>query len=367
MSAPQFELCLRLPLAHFTLELELASSARTLGVFGPSGAGKTSLLEAVAGWRAPEDGRVCVGGVTLFERARGVALALERRGAGYVPQDALLFPHWNVARNVRAGVPADAAREHEELVSELLAMLEITHLVARPVTSLSGGERQRVALARALAARPRFLLLDEPLGALDLALRRRILPYLVRVRERFALPTLFVSHDATEVRALCDEVVVLEQGRVRAQGPPSEVLRDVRASSGALENVLAGRVTRVGEGTAWLALDEGGELAIPAAGLVPGERAVIALGADELLVALDAPARISARNVLAARLERIAAAPSGEVRVEARLGDGSGARLAATLTPAALRELALHEGQPVHLVFKASSCRVLSAALGAES
>ncbi|MEQ1893616.1 MAG: ATP-binding cassette domain-containing protein, partial [Planctomycetota bacterium] len=132
MSAPQFELCLRLPLAHFTLELELASSARTLGVFGPSGAGKTSLLEAVAGWRA-----------------------LERRGAGYVPQDALLFPHWNVARNVRAGVPADAAREHEELVSELLSMLEITHLVARPVTSLSGGERQRVALARALAARPR--------------------------------------------------------------------------------------------------------------------------------------------------------------------------------------------------------------------
>jgi molybdate transport system ATP-binding protein len=204
------------------------------------------------------------------------------------------------------------------------------------------------------------LLLDEPLGALDLPLRRRILPYLARVRERFALPTLFVSHDPTEVRALCDEVVVLAAGRVRAQGRPDVVLRECSGVAGGLENVLAGRVAEVGEGAARLVLDEGGTLSVPSAGLASGERAVVALGADEVLVALEAPARISARNVLAARLESLAEPGGGEVRLVARLESGTGARLALTLTTAARRELALAEGQNVFLVFKASSCRVLT-------
>lgn len=362
MSAAQFELALHLPLAHFTLELEVASGAQALGLFGASGAGKTSLLEVLAGWRTPERGCVRVAGRTLLDRAAGIALAPEQRGAGYVPQDALLFPHLDVARNVRFGVPRPVTAEHERHVQDVLAVLELAHLAARSVASLSGGERQRVALARALAARPRFLLLDEPLGALDLPLRRRILPYLARVRERFALPTLFVSHDPTEVRALCDEVLVLEQGRVRAQGRPEVVLRDRRGAAGAFENVLAGRVAELGEGAARLVLDEGGELYVPAAGLAPGARAILALGADEVLVALEAPTRISARNVLAARVEGIETLAGGEVRLTARLASGTGARLAVTLTPAARRELALVEGQAVFLVCKASSCRVLTVA-----
>jgi len=360
MSAPQFELALRLPLASFALELELVSSARALGIFGASGAGKTSLLEVVAGWRRPERGHVRIGGVTLVDQAAGLELAPERRGAGYVPQDALLFPHLDVARNVRAGLPRHAGAEDEQHVREVLTMLELTHLEGRGVAGLSGGERQRVALARALAARPQFLLLDEPLGALDLPLRRRILPYLVRVRERFALATLFVSHDPTEVQALCDEVVVLADGRVRAQGCPGEVLRGFGSGAGGFENVLVGRVLASGEGAARLALEDGGELCVPAAGLAPGERAVVALGADEILVATEAPARISARNVLAARVEALAERAGGEVRLEARLADGQGARLAVTLTPGAVRELALAAGQRVFLVFKASSCRVLT-------
>lgn len=362
MSAPHLEIRLRLPLAHFVLDVDVASSARTLGVFGPSGAGKSSLVEAVAGWRAPETGRIRLGETVLYDSSQGTSLAIEERGIGYVPQDALLFPHWNVGRNVRGGAKGRGVEEEQRAVVErTAAMLEIAHLLERSSTQLSGGERQRVALARALASRPRFLLFDEPLGSLDLPLRRRILPYLIRVRDRVGLPTLYVSHDPTEVQALCDEVVVLEAGRVRAQGVPSEVLRHVRSSERAFENVLTGRVSAIEGDTALVRVDRGGTARVPAAGHGVGDGAVFAVGSDEILVALDAPTRISARNVLPAQIERLEAAPTGEVRVDALLERGSGARLSASLTRAARDELGLREGQSVYLVFKTNSCRVLSA------
>jgi molybdate transport system ATP-binding protein len=361
VSAMRLELRLRLPLAHFELALDVESDARCLGVFGPSGAGKTSLLEALAGWRTPRAGRLRIGDALLFDAAAGVSLPIERRGAGYVPQDALLLPHWSVGRNVRAGAerggdPAATA----ELVRGTCALLEIGHLLERSTTQLSGGERQRVALARALVSRPSFLLLDEPLGALDLALRRRILPYLIRVRERFGLPTVFVSHDATEVQALCDEVLVLEEGRVRARGAPGEVLRRASPREEAFENVLGGRVSELREGTALVQLDGGGLVRVPGAGLESGERAVFALGSDEILIALDTPTRISARNVLPARVERLEPAREGEVHVDVRLDDGRGARLAVSLTHASAQELELRAGLAVVLVFKTQSSRVLS-------
>jgi molybdate transport system ATP-binding protein len=288
---------------------------------------------------------------------------IERRGIGYVPQDALLLPHWSVGRNVRAGAPRHGnAAAQRGLFERTVAVLEIAHLLERPSTQLSGGERQRVALARALVSRPRCLLLDEPLGSLDVPLRRRILPCLIRVRDEFALPTVFVSHDATEVQALCDEVLVLDAGRVRAQGVPSEVLRYVRSGAGAYENVLVGRVETIESGTALVRLDASGDMRVPAARLELGARAVVALGSDEVLVALDAPARISARNVLAARIERVEQVSEGDVRVDARLGRGTGAVLSASLTRASTDELGLRAGQSVFLVFKTNSCRVLSAA-----
>ncbi len=364
MSALFTKLRVRLPLAHFELDVDVSSSARSLGIFGPSGAGKTSLIEVLAGWRTPESGRLEVGGTLLFDATAGVSLAIEARGAGYVPQDALLLPHWNVARNVRAGATRGGTVAADEgLIEKTVAILEIAHLLERSCARLSGGERQRVALARALVSRPRFLLLDEPLGALDLALRRRILPYLIRVRDEFGLPTVFVSHDATEVQALCEEVVVLEAGRVRAQGIPEEVLRHVRAGERAFENVLAGQVSALRAGTALVQLDAGGEVQVPAPGLIGGERALFALGSDEILVALDAPTRISARNVLAARVERVDALERGAARVDARLERGTGTRLSASLTQASVDELGVRAGQTVFLVFKTNSCRVLSTPL----
>lgn len=361
MSATRLEIRLRLPLAHFDLECDVASDARCLGVFGPSGAGKTSLVEALAGWRTPREGRVCVGGETLFDSAARTSLQVERRGAGYVPQEALLWPHWSVRRNVLAGARRGGdASAIPELARETCELLEIAHLLGRSTAQLSGGERQRVALARALVSRPRFLLLDEPLGSLDLPLRRRILPYLMRVRARFDLPTVFVSHDATEVQALCDEVLVLERGRVRAQGAPGEVLRDLHRGDEAFENVLAGRVSQAGAGTALVRLDDGGDVHVPRAGLEPGARAAFALGSDEILIALDAPTRISARNVLPAALVGVHTLREGEVRVDARLQDGRGAALAVSLTRASADELELRVGQAVYLVFKTQSCRVLS-------
>jgi len=359
------EVRVRLPLAHFVLDVEVRSTARSLGIFGPSGGGKTSLLETFAGWRTPEAGRIRLGDTVFFDDRSGISLPIEERGVGYVPQDALLLPHWTVDRNVRAGgTRGGTGAVDEDLLERTVGILEIGHLLERPCTRLSGGERQRVALARALVSRPSFLLLDEPLGSLDLPLRRRILPYLIRVRDEFALPTVFVSHDSTEVQALCDEVVVLEAGRVRAQGVPAEVLRSARAGERAFENVLAGTVSAVRGSAAVLDLDAGGKAQVPSPGLSVGERAWFAVGSDEILVALDPPTRISARNVLAALVEGVERAADGVARIDARLDGGAGARFSASLTQASADELALRPGQTVFLVFKTNSCRVLSTSLG---
>jgi molybdate transport system ATP-binding protein len=208
---------LELPLDGFPLSVELCLEGRAIALLGPSGAGKTSLLEALAGLRGSARGRLEVAGEPWLEGAR--ALPVERRRVGYVPQDAQLFPHLSVARNVRFGVGVD-----EAAAREAMARLEVDHLWARMPYTLSGGERMRVALARALAIRPRLLLLDEPLGAVDAEQRLRIRPYLSAVRETLGGPMIFVTHSAEDARALADTVVVLEQGRVAAVGSPGEVL-----------------------------------------------------------------------------------------------------------------------------------------------
>ncbi|HWD19521.1 MAG TPA: ATP-binding cassette domain-containing protein [Verrucomicrobiae bacterium] len=201
-----------LPLRDFVLELDVVLERGATAIFGPSGAGKTSLLDLIAGWREPASARI-TWNETLWEDAgAGVRLAPRARGIGYVAQDLALFPHLSVRENLcygrKAGAPELFSYEH------VTRVLEIEPLAERGIAQLSGGERQRVALARALLSSPQLLLLDEPLGSLDAALKGRILPYLARVREEFKVPMIYVTHDAAEARALCEEVLEMERGRV---------------------------------------------------------------------------------------------------------------------------------------------------------
>ena len=204
----------------FTLEVQTRLDARITALFGASGAGKTTVLDAIAGLRTPSAGSIVVGSRVLVDRARGVNLPPHHRHIGYVAQDVALFPHMSVRQNVLYG-----RRDGQRLsLDTVVRMLEIAPFFDRQVPQLSGGERQRVALARALMSAPELLLLDEPFAAVDVERRRRILPYLERVRDELMVPIIYVTHDPSEVRRLADHVVILDEGRVVGSGPPETAL-----------------------------------------------------------------------------------------------------------------------------------------------
>jgi molybdate transport system ATP-binding protein len=353
-----FDIDLKVELPSFTLDYRLATDERTVGVFGHSGAGKTTVIENIAGWRRGAVGHVRVAGATLLDTAQGVFVHARRRGIGYVPQDILLFPHWNVLRNVLAG------RNRRERgaaidVDQVVDVLELSPLLDRPVLRLSGGERHRVALARALCSRPRLLLLDEPLSSLDQRLRRRILGDLVRVRDEFEVPMLLISHDPTEVQVLCDRVQRVERGKVVAEGAPSEVLWGGQGAD--FENVLRGVVAGIHDHTAQVRLASGHELVAPRTGMDKGDRAVLGLRADEILVATSPPDGISARNRLPARILALdERRGSVELKV-VLLGGGSPAtELRVHVTGGARDELRLAPGLEVSLIVKTRSLEVLT-------
>jgi molybdate transport system ATP-binding protein len=204
------DLDIELAQGAFLLDARIQLVGRAAALFGPSGAGKTTVLDAIAGLRTPRRGSITIDGRTLFSSERRVNVPAQQRRIGYVPQDVALFPHMDVRRNLLYGRHPGVSPEFDRVVG----MLEIAQLIDRRVTDLSGGERQRVALGRALMSGPSLLLLDEPLAAVDVPLRRRILPYLQRVRDELAVPIIYVSHDREEVDALADAVVTMEAGRV---------------------------------------------------------------------------------------------------------------------------------------------------------
>lgn len=308
-------------------------------------------------------GRIVVDGRVLHDDAQGVRLALHARGIGYVPQDALLFPHWSVERNLREAArrPAtsgEPARGHAADFARAVEVLGLGQLLARAPQTLSGGERQRVALARALVSRPALLLFDEPLGGVDLELRRRILPWLVRLRDATQVPIVFVSHDPTEVQVLCDEVIAIERGALRAQGPAGATLRRLLAAQERFENVFEGVVVAIGASTA--VLDVGGaKLHVARGRLVQGERASFGLGSDDVLLALAPPNGLSARNVLAARVEALTACAGGS-RIDLALDAHAHVPLSATLSAEAVAQLSIQPGLALFAVFKSSSCALLS-------
>ncbi|MFN8091238.1 MAG: molybdenum ABC transporter ATP-binding protein [Vicinamibacteria bacterium] len=357
MSAPAVEIDLALPLASMELRVAVALPRGVTAVMGPSGAGKTSLLEAIAGLRPRASGRVAVAGEALLDTARGVSLPPERRRVGYVPQDAGLFPHLDALGNVRYG-----ARDDPAAVDAAIDTLELRPLLGRRPRSLSGGERQRVALARALATRPRLLLLDEPLAALDAGLRDRVLPWLLRVRDAWDVPCLYVTHGVGEALAAARHALVLRAGRVAASGEPRALLGapalEEEAREG-IENLLparvvahdaAGGITRVRTAT-------GLEVAVTLAeARAAGDAVTLALRAEDVLVASGPVPGLSARNAYPGRVASIER-PGADALLRCALD--AGGELLARVTPAAVAELGLAPGAPVVLAVKSHSIRLI--------
>jgi molybdate transport system ATP-binding protein len=205
-------------LGEFTIEASFASEGKVTGLFGASGSGKTSLVSMIAGLLRPDRGTIAIDGETLDDTAAGVHVPAYRRRIGYVFQDARLFPHLDVTQNLDYGRRMNGLPDDAEQKKRVTDLLDIGHLLDRRPGKLSGGERQRVALGRALLAKPRLLLLDEPLGALDEGRRAEILPYLVRLRDEARIPMVYVSHDAAEMRQLATQIVLLQRGRVSSFG-----------------------------------------------------------------------------------------------------------------------------------------------------
>jgi molybdate transport system ATP-binding protein len=205
-------------LGDFALEASFTSEGRVTGLFGASGAGKTSLINIIAGLLKPDRGVVTLDGETLDDTAAGVHVPPYRRRIGYVFQDARLFPHLDVRQNLDYGRRMNGFVEDPAQRQRVVDLLDIGALLKRRPGQLSGGERQRVAFGRALLSKPRLLLLDEPLGALDEGRKLEILPYLVRLRDEAGIPMVYVSHDAAELRQLATQIVMLKGGHVTAFG-----------------------------------------------------------------------------------------------------------------------------------------------------
>lgn len=344
-----------LPLAPFTLEVDAELRGRVTAIFGPSGAGKTSLLDLVAGLRPARSALIQLGEQVLTDTSRGISVATRDRGIGYVPQDLALFPHLSVRQNLLYG--SITGREANPLFSfaHVAEVLEIGPLVQRSVGELSGGEKQRVALARALLASPRLLLLDEPLASLDVNLKARILPFLARIRDEFRLPMLYVTHDRHELLALADEVLVLVNGRMVQTGSVAEVFRRP-AVPGLLsvESVHPGRVlTTEGElvklavGSVWLT---SAEQCLPH----NVSEVYVCIRAEDIILVKGGDAPSSARNRLRATVQSLTH-ENAHMRVDLDCGFG----LTAVLTQQACQEMALKPGDTVTALVKAPHVRLV--------
>lgn len=327
-------------------------------LFGPSGCGKTTLLRCLAGLERPERGSIRYADETWLDASAGVFVPPQRRGIGFLFQDYALFPHMNVAANIAHGLHHSSRSERHRRVAEMLDMLQLAGMARRYPHQLSGGEQQRVALARAIVRKPRLLLLDEPLSALDAPTREQLRRELRRLLSAFAIPCFVVTHDRLEALALGDHLMVLDRGTVRQSGPLGEVFsRPVDAHVAqmvGIETILPARIVRVEKGLATLAIGDGSMQLVAVAPLVPGGDLLVCIRGDDVAIHTGADSGGSARNHLHARVSSIDY-EGALVRVTLDCGF----RLVATITRQASEELALRVGKEVIARIKATAIHLI--------
>ena len=338
----------------FSIDVQFSSTAAVTALFGRSGAGKSSIVEMMAGLRRPESGRVVVSGETLYDKAAGINLPPERRGLGYVFQDARLFPHMSVEANLTYGMRrtrADARRIHFDTVVDLL---DLGPVLQRRPHGLSGGERQRVAIGRALLVSPRLLLMDEPLSNLDHARRLEILPFIERLGQQLNLPIVYVSHNMDEILRLAETLVLISDGRVVATGAVEELLArlDLAPQTGRWEAGAAFPAEVLGHDEAYQLTRlgfAGGTLLVPGLDLPSGSQLRVRIRARDVSLALRPPEEISVLNVFPGSVLELGAAPGPQVDVLVDIG----AKLWARITRKSASQLAIEPGAQVYALVKA--------------
>lgn len=351
------KLDVRVAYKDFTLEVAQDFPGQGItALFGPSGGGKSTLLRIIAGFERGASGRVTYGDeVWLGDRS---FMAPHRRGVGYVFQDARLFPHLDVEGNLRYAVRRSNGIDDRIGIDDVIAALDLQPLLSRRVGALSGGERQRVAIGRTLLTRPRLLLMDEPLAALDVRRKAEILPCIERLPDRFGVPVIYVTHAIDEVVRLARDMVVLEAGRKTVAGPVEDVMErlDIRSAIGRFEAgaVLTARVAAHDRRFHLTRLDHHGQaLEMPMIDLPVGGDIRLRVRARDVALATARPANISVRNILSGTVSEIVEEPDTAF-AEAQVDIG-GAKLRARITRAAMAELGLAPGTPVFALVKSIS------------
>lgn len=345
----------------FLLDVEFSAPPGITMLFGSSGAGKTTLLDCLAGIATPDTGRVAVSDSTLFDSQSGMNVPVRLRHIGYVFQDPALFPHLSVDKNVQYGLGKLVGKERERISASMLKAFRVEHLGKRRPQEISGGERQRVALARALVTEPQLLLLDEPLAALDAATKSHILDDLRAWNQAHGIPILYVTHSREEVFGLGERVLVMEQGKIVAQGTPHEVMTAPRQESVAqllgFENIFEAAVIAAHEERGTMTCQLTGssvELETPLLRAPLGADLRVGIRAGDILLASEQPRGLSARNILSGKLVHL---EQRDVIVAAKVD--CGVEMEVHLTLAARDSLRLATGQAVWLVVKTHSCHLM--------
>jgi len=366
------DLSIRKQLGEFGLDVSFSVPEQGLtALFGRSGAGKTSVIAAIAGLLRPDECHIRVSGRTLFDSASGENVPVHQRRVGYVFQEGRLFPHLSVRDNLLYGQRRSSVANRRIALDEILELLGIEALLGRRPRDLSGGEKQRVAIGRALLAQPAVLLMDEPLASLDAPRKREILPYLERLRDELRVPIVYVSHAIEEVVRLANLVVVLDSGRVAAAGTPEELGErlDLRPLLGEFESGAVVDAFMESHDAAFdlstLAFD-GGRLRVPGNAGASGAKVRVRVRARDVSLATQKPVDISVQNIFDGSVEQVAEEPGAYAELKLRVGN---TRFLSRVTRESVSRLGLSSGTRVYLLVKSVSFdrETLSAAPGIAS